>query len=248
MVKQAGMGDNLYVAGYDYSGDIGSLGRIGGGPALSEVTGIDKSAKERLGLGRDGAVEFSSWFDPAANMEHARLSLLPTSDVLLTYARGTTLGSAGAALNAKQANYDGQRAADGSFSFSVTAMANSYGLEWGVQLTAGKRTDTAATNGTGVDTVASAAFGAQAYLQVFSVTGTSVTVGIEDSADNVSFAAVSTFAFAAATSGASPQTQRISIVNTATVRRYVRAVTTGTFSNAVFSVLLVKNECAGVVF
>lgn len=247
MAKQGGMGDNLYIAGYDLSGDIASLGRIGGGPALQDVTAIDKSARERLGLLRDGTIEFSSWFDPAANMEHARLSTLPTADVTLQYSRGTTLGAPAACLNAKQANYDGQRGADGAFSFQVSALANQFGLEWGVQLTAGKRTDTAATNGTGVDTTAALAFGAQAYLQVFSVTGTSVTVAIEDSADNVTFAAVAGLAFTAAPAG-TPQTQRLAIANTATVRRYVRAVTSGVFSNAVFSVVLVKNEQAGQVF
>jgi hypothetical protein len=247
MAKQGGMGDNLYVAGYDLSGDIGSLGRIGGGPTLQVVTAIDKSARERIGLGRDGAIDFSSWFDPAANMSHARLSSLPTADVTLQYSRGTALASPAACMVAKQANYDGQRAADGAFSFQIRALANGFGLEWGVQLTAGKRTDTAATNGTGVDTAAAASFGAQAYLQVFSVTGTSVTVAIEDSADNVSFAAVAGLAFTAAPAG-TPQTQRLAIINTATVRRYVRAVTTGVFSNAVFSVVLVKNEQAGQVF
>ena len=67
---------------------------------------------------------------------------------------------------AKQLNYDGTRANDGAFTFAVSAQANGYGLEWGKQLTAGTRTDTGATNGTGV------AFGysGEDYLRV---TGTS---------------------------------------------------------------------------
>lgn len=245
MAKQTGLGDNLYAGGYDLSGDIGSLGKIGGGPAAGEVTGIDKSAFERIGLTRDGGIDFTSYFNPASNMSHDRLGNLPTADVQLHYCRGTTLGAPAAAMIAKQANYDGNRGDDGSLTFAVQALANGYGLEWGRQLTAGKRTDGSATNGASIDTSAAASFGAQAYLQVFAFTGTSVTVTIEDSADNSAFAAVAGLAFTAATG---ITTERLATANTATIRRYLRAVTTGTFSNAVFSVIVVKNENANVQF
>lgn len=245
MTKQGGMGDRLFIAGYDYSGDIGSLGRVGGGPALQEVPGIDKSAQERIGLLRDGGIEFASWFDPATDMSHDRLSNLPTTDVHLMYCRGVAIGSEAACMVAKQPNYDGTRGEDGSFSFSVSAVANAYGLEWGKQLTAGKRTDTTATNGTSYDTGASAAFGAQAYLQVFAFTGTSVTVKVQDSADNSTFADVTGLTFTAATGITS---ERLATLNTATIRRYLRVATTGTFSNAVFAVAVNKNEVAGVKF
>ena len=179
MAKQGGLGDNCYVGGFDLSGDIGSLSRIGGGPALKEVTGINKSAIERLGLLRDGEISFQSWFNPTTAASHDRLSNLPTTDTQVLYMRGTAVGSPGAALLAKQVNYDGNREADGSLSFAVQAVGNGYGLEWGHQLTAGLRTDTAATNGTSIDTGAYPAFGAQAYLQVTAFTGTSVTVTIQ---------------------------------------------------------------------
>src|SRR3546814_6741489 len=99
----------------------------------------------------------------------------------------------------KQIDYAPNRGDEGSRLFTVGIQANGFGLDWCRQLTAGKRTDTAATNGASIDTLASAAFGFQAYLQVFSFTGTSVTVTLEDSADNVSFAAITSGAFTAAT-------------------------------------------------
>jgi hypothetical protein len=74
--KQTGLGDNCYISGYNLSGDVGSLGRIGGGPALLDVTGIDKSAFERLGGLRDGGVDFSAFFNPAAGQAHPVLSAL----------------------------------------------------------------------------------------------------------------------------------------------------------------------------
>src|SRR4051812_4445470 len=107
MAKQGGMGDNLYVAGYDFSGDIGSLESIHGGPAALDDTGIDKSAYERMGGLRDGGMDFTSYFNKAAGAEHLRLSPLPLTDVLLSYLRGTALGGNAACLNAKQTNYDG---------------------------------------------------------------------------------------------------------------------------------------------
>jgi hypothetical protein len=242
VTKSSGLGDNLYVAGYDLSGDVGSLSRIGGGPALLEVTAINASAMERLGGIRDGAIEFTAFHNTAASREHIALSPLPTTDALVTYARGTTLGNPAACCLAKEVGYDPTRAADGMLTFNTSAQANGYGLEWGDQLTAGLRTDTAGTNGTGVDGTASTSFGWQAYLQVTGFTGTSVTVTLEDSADNVSFASFTGSAFAAASAiGA----QRISSTSrTATVRRYVRAVTSGTFSSATFNVVFVRNQTA----
>lgn len=240
MAKTHGLGDNLYVEGYNLSGDIGSLSRIGGGQAPIEVTGIDKSAYERLTGKRDGAIEFMAFFNPAASQAHPRLSTLPTTDVMLTYARGTTLGNPAACMIGKQVNYDGTRGEDGSFTLNVSAVANGYGLDWGQQLTAGQKTDTTATNGTGVDFLAATSFGWEAYLQVFSFTGTSVTVTLEDSANNSAFASFTGSAFTAATGITTQRLQSSSA--TATVRQYVRAVTSGTFSNAVFSVVFVKNQ------
>jgi hypothetical protein len=248
MAKQSGLGDNFYIGGYNISGDVGSLGTISGGNAPLEVTAIDKSAFERIGGQRNGTIEFSTFYNTAALQEHVALKGLLTTDRTLTYARGTTIGDPAACMTAKQINYDFTRAADGSLTTAVQAQSNGYGLEWGIQLTAGVRTDTTATSpATGVDTTASASFGIQAYLQVFAFSGTSVTVTVQDSADNASFANISGLsAFTAVT--AAPGEERIASTNTTTVRRYLRVITSGTFSNAAFSVVVVKNEIAGQVF
>jgi len=90
----------------------------------------------------------------------------PMCRMVSTWGRGSGLGSPAACLNAKQVNYDGSRAADGAFTFTVTAEGNTYGLEWGVQATPGIRTDTQATDGDSLDGGAASAFGLQAYLLV----------------------------------------------------------------------------------
>lgn len=250
MAKSSGLGDNLYIAGYDASGDIQQLNNISGGPALLNFTAINKSAYERQGGLRSGQFEMTTFFNHVAvtGATHEKLSALPRTDVILTYCRGTTLGDPAASLVGKQVNYDPSRADDGMLTFAVSAQANGFGIEWGRQLTAGVRTDAAATNGTGIDTTASASFGGQAYLQVLSFTGTDATVKIQDSADNVSFADVAGFSFTQVTAG--PTSERIALGNTATLRRYLRAstVTTGGFTSLAFSVNVIKNDVAGVTF
>lgn len=241
MTKQTGLGDRLAIGGYELSGDIGSISQIGGGPAALEVTGIDKSAPERIGGLRNGGLQFSAWFNDAAGRAHPVLSALPRTDTIAMYGRGGTLGNAGAACVGLQIGYDPNRANDGALTLGVTVQSDGYGIEWGEQLTDWSRSDTAATNGASLDGAASSSFGAQFYLQMFTVVGTSCTVKIQDSADNSSWADLSGAAFTAVTAG-TVSAQRIAV--TGTVRRYLRVATTGTFSSAVFSVLAIRNATA----
>ncbi|HET7846932.1 MAG TPA: hypothetical protein VFL72_05520 [Acidimicrobiia bacterium] len=242
MAKSGGMGDNFYIDGYDLSGDVNSLSKVGGGMATFDMTGIDKFAFERQGGLKDGEISFTTYMNDSVGQATAVLNDLPTADVSAAYFRGTTQGNQAACLVAKQINFDPTRANDGMITFQVQALANGYGLEWGNMLTAGKRTDTSATSpATGYDFLAASSFGWQAYLQVFSFTGTSCTVTLEDSANNSAFAVFTSSAFAAATARG---TQRIAGAAGSTVRRYVRAVTSGTFSECTFAVVFVKNESA----
>lgn len=242
MGKQGGLGDNFYVDGVDLSGDINSFSRIGGGINTQDVTDITQEGMSRLGLLRDGGMAFVAYFNKETGQAHLNLGSLPTTDRIKTYCRSTTLGKPAASLNAKQLNYDGTRNQDGSLLFNSEGQGNSYGLEWGVQLTAGKRTDSAATNGTGVDFTASTAFGLQAYLHVFAFTGTSATIKLQESSDDAAvdpYADVTGGGFAVVNSA--PTKERIETSRTLTVERWLRVVTTGTFSDLVFAVMVVKN-------
>jgi len=249
-VKQSGMGDNLYVAGYDLSGDTGSIERIGGGNSPLVVTGINKSAFERIGGLRDGGIDWTSWFNPSAAQQHVALSPRPTTDVLVTYFRGTTIGKPAASMIAKQVNYDPTRGEDGSLSFSLNAVANGYGLEWGEQLTAGLRTDTGATAGTAYQYTGAATtnFGLQAYLQVTAFDGTDVTIKLQESSDNSgdAYADVTGGAFTSVT--AAPFTQRIATATNLAVEQYLKVttVTTGGFTSVTFAVMIVRNAAAPV--
>jgi hypothetical protein len=242
-IKTSGLGDKFFVDGYDLSGDTQQLGRIGGGPAVIDQTDITQSAHARTGTLLGGEINWTSYFDKGAGQAHAALSGITTADRIVTYAHQPgTLGSAAASHVCKQIGYDPNRGNDASLTVGVASQSTGYPLEWGQALTAGIRTDTAATNGTALDFGAvSTLFGLQAYLHVFAVTGTSVTVKLQDSADNSTFADITSAAFVAATTSGA---QRLQTGRTATVRRYVRVATTGTFSNAQFFCHFVRNATA----
>jgi hypothetical protein len=73
-------------------------------------------------------------------------------------------------------------------------------------------------------------------------TGTDVTITLQDSADNSTFNNVTGGSFTAITGGA-PTYQRIALATNATLRRYVRAVTTtsGGFTTVSFVVSVCRN-------
>lgn len=245
MAKRSGLGQGLWISGVDCSGDTGEW--TGNGPtAMDNVTGVDKSAMERLPLQRDGQMGIKQFFNPTAGSAFQTVRANAFSQILnydLAAICSSTIGDHAIAGRFRQASHTLTREQSGRFTFDTQWPGNGYGVEWGRLLTAGKRTDTGATSpATGVDfTDVTTLFGWQAWLHVFAFTGTSVTVTLQDSADNAAFANLTGGAFAAATTVGS---QRIEGGRTATVRRYVRAITTGTFSNAVFGVIFNRNLTA----
>ena len=144
MAKQSGLGQQLYVAGYDLSGDVGVINNAACPRGLLEVTAINKSAIERVNGLADGIIDFNSWFNDAALAEHAALSGLPTADVLLIWALGAAVDDSAMFMTAKQVNYDGSRGADGSLSFNVQALADGVAPEWGEMLTSAQDTHASA--------------------------------------------------------------------------------------------------------
>lgn len=253
MVKQSGLGAGLFVSGNDLSGDIGEVSAINGGNSPLTVTGIDKSAVERLGGPRDGNIDFQAYFNDTSTQAHPVLSALPTADRIVTYYHRTTaIGDEVASLIGKQINYDPTRGTDGSLTLAVEAQANGFGLEWGESLTVGKRTDTGATNGAALDygaTIGQTLFGAQAYLHVFAFTGTDATITIQDSATDFVGATLLTFTEVSALGGANNSERIETASRTETVDRFVRVITTTSvgFTNLVFAVQMVKNETS-VIF
>lgn len=251
MAKSSGLGNNLFVDGYELGGDVGRIDQIASPLAVQEVPGIKRFAQERIGLKHDGVINYNSYFNPDTTSEaegaHVALSALPTADRIQTAWLGTGLaGDPAASIVSKQIDYAATREDSGALTFAVNGQANGYGLDWGVLLTDSPRTDGSATApSTGLDLGASPTSYSQgwvAYAHLLAFSGTSVTFTLSDSANNSAFTNLTGGAFTAMTARGAARLESSSA--TATVRRYVRVSTTGTFTNAVFLINFVRYEVA----
>ena len=248
MAKQSGLGDNFYVGGYDLSLDVASVDQMSGPLNTLNVTGIKQSANARLGGLRDGDWRFTSFMDITVGTPPYwvdNLHTLPRGDQIGTYFRGTSLQSPSASINGKQVNYDWTRDTTGNLTGKTEIQANSFGMEWGEQLTSGLRTDAVATTGPAVTDPAGPVyptnFGAQAYLQLVAFTGTSVDVQITHSATVggtyntlIDFGAQSAVGAWRATTA----------LLTTPVQQFLKVNTVGTFTLATFAVCFVRNLVA----
>lgn len=236
MAKQSGLGDSFYLGGYDISGDIAAVTRMGKPSGMLDVVGINVSGMERIHGHVDGEMAFNVWFNDESNQAHDRLKAKQSNaDVIASYFHGGAIGNMASSIVAKQVNYDWTRGTDGSIQGTVQMLGNAYGLDYGEMLTAGKRTDSSATNGSGLDGGAATANGLVAYLHVFAFSGTSVTVKIQMD-DNSGFTTATDLITFTAATGITAERKATAAVDTA-VEQYLRVVTTGTFSNAVIAVM-----------
>ena len=247
MVKKSGIGQRLYVHGFDISGDVGQIDGIGSPIALLDVTSIDKSGVERIMGRRDARIAFSAFFNKAADREHLALKGLPTTDVLAVVLFGTTLGDEMAAISAKQINYDATRGGDGAFGFGVELLGSAgFPLEYGLVLVA--KTTSHTSNGsdeTGINFGSQTTIGAVGFLQHFEDTSPSGTIeyDIEDSSDSTNGDDGSWANLLAFSDVATPWAGIAErIVAAGTVEKWTRASTNGTFTNASFSMSLRRRQ------
>lgn len=238
MPKGNGLGQNLYIGGYDVTNDIGQINSMDIVTALEERTGLDKFAVERGSLRKTSALSFTGWYNDTALKSHAALSPLPTADVVASLFAGTTLADDAAGINGKQVGYGWTRPADGSLGITSEIQSNDDYLNWGLALTAGKRTDSSGTNGSGVDYgLGDLSFGVVLYAHVFAITGTNVILTIEESQNDGggdAYAAITGGVFTSVV--APPKAQRLQTSLTQTVEDWLRVVSSGTFSSATFAV------------
>lgn len=248
MAKETGLGAAYFLDGFDLSGDTRELGRISKALTPIDQTGINKYAFERKAGVLDGGIDWTSYFNP--ENAHDALETLPRTDRIASYYhKGDVLGTPVASLVAKQLNYDPTRELNGGLTAAVQSQANAWWLDWGLSLTAGVRTDTAATDGSSVDFNdwgGGSSFGLQAYVHVLDFTGTDVTIKLQESSDNGvgdPWADVTGGAFTAVTGG-TPLAQRIATARDQAVERYLRVVTetTGGFTNLEFAVAVTVNR------
>src|SRR5712671_67255 len=130
MVKESALGDALYVAQYDLSGDIGQVNNVNNPRSLLSVDSIQDLAESRTPGRKDGSIGFTSYWNIVAGQAHPVLSALPTTDRIVSYFHGSTVGGAAASMTAKLIDYAPSFGADGSLVVTNSAVANGFGLEW----------------------------------------------------------------------------------------------------------------------
>ncbi len=122
MVKESGLGYSVSVddsggSARDISNDITNF-TMNTPRGVQDVTGLDKSAMERLLLLADGQITLNMVFNDASNMSHDVFKTVPSSSVartVTTVHSGQTL-----AFEALFSDYSLTRAADGSLTSTAT--------------------------------------------------------------------------------------------------------------------------------
>lgn len=250
MSKVNGLSVRLYSHGYDLSGDVSAISAINCQQQLQDVTNLLDSAVERQIGEADGSIAVNAWFNAGVLATPDKLGELQamtasghlrTTDVCVMVPFGVTLGDPVAFLTGKVSKHDVNRQPGGAISAAFEAQCSAgLGVEFGIMLTAGKATASSADTGTSVDNGAATTAGASAQLQTFSVaTGTYVGV-VQDSADNSTFAAITGLTFTGVATAGAPTAERLATAAGATIRRYVRRQTTGTFTNAVHALAFAR--------
>jgi len=233
MAKVNGLNVRFYVEGYDLSGDANALSAMGYTNELLDVTALDSSARKRIIGIVDSEISVDAWFDNAASRQHAvwtsNSGKLPTADQNVLIPMGSAVADEFVGLVAKEGAYSTTRSPGSAISANATFTANGSATEFGEMLTAHDDTHSSASSGTVVDSGASSSNGGSGYLQVLSLDSGSVTVNLQESTSSGgSYSNFMTFSTVAA--AAAPSAERLT--NEGTVQRYIKVVTTGTFSNA----------------
>jgi hypothetical protein len=239
-MKQSGLGDRLLVGGFDVSADIGGISALSFPSDVLDVTALPSEARERIYGLADVSITFTGYWDAGAGRLHAAAADHRTPGLrVVTYLRGAGLGRPAAGAVVRQVNYDWTREAGGALSGTIQCQgAAGYGLDWGVQLTAGVSTLASAGALTGIDNGAASSTGWSAYLQVVGLTSGTPTVVVEQSDDNGGADPWAALSGASFTGLVAPGGYALrSATPTAAVKRWVRARATGTFSGLQFALV-----------
>lgn len=183
-----------------------------------------------------------NWF--ALGTVHNAMSGMPSADQIASYFQGSAIGGIVACMNAKNVSYAPTRDNTGSLTLKCDVVANAFGLEWGKQLTAGLRTDNAPTTGAFFDLGAGSVFGCQAYLQIIELVGGTLDVTVTHATTSGgAYTTLLDFGSQAAIGGF-----RQATANNVTVNEFLKVVSAGTFTQAIFAVAFMQNPVAGIVF
>ena len=239
MGKTTGLQTKFYLAGVDMSADVASISNIGYTQTLADTTNLSVSAMERIPSTLDGNLAISAFFDSSnGHSTWVPSGDIPTADRNAFVGMSTTAGEACLFGAFKQTSYYVSRpdAGTGAITCAIDlSAADGASPSFGVLQTAGLETNAASDTYTAIDNGASSASGGRMSVQCTSIGSGSITLSLEDSADNVTYASLASFT-AISAAGSS---EIVSI--SGTIDRYTKLVASGTFTNAVVIVGLSRS-------
>lgn len=221
----------VYLNGRNASTYIKSAD-IQAGAADHDTTTLNADTVTRKGGLLNCKVSLDGLYDGTATVAlyaQARAALASSSVALIAiYVLGeAAIGALGFALRARLGDHKVSMPCKNLV--TVAANFTGYKLLELVESLHPMGAETAAGNGTALDGTAATTNGGAVHVHATAFTGTSITLTVEDSADNSTFATIGTFT--AITAGGT--SERIEIAGT--IRRYVRIVRAGTFTTCTFS-------------
>ncbi len=240
-----GKSAQVLVAATDLSGYFNSVD-VSTNNDIAETTNFGQDAKSYVGGLQDATLSMSGLFSHDTNGSDDGLSAaLTAQQTLVTVAIDSgTIGNRAILAKTHETAYSiSSPVADVS---SITAdfqashdQAGDYGLRFGVMLTDGAAIDSGSVGAlASVDQVAATANGGMAFLHVVANTlDAAITITVQDSADDGTFADLGSFSSVGAGSTASEQ-----VVASGTVARYIRvnASTAATSGSITFGVAFAR--------
>jgi len=220
----------VYVNGYDLSGYL--TGIKGSNEAdTAEVSTFGDSAKERISGLRDASITGEGVFDGATSAEDQvfAAALGVNNGIFTVMPQGDTLGNRAYGLSAEETSYESDADLGDAVKFSFEAQGN-VGNESGVVLRA-LAAATASGTATGVDGAGTTTQKVYGYLQVTAIAGGTLTVKVQDSADDSTYTDLLTFS-AVSSAHASER-----MAAAGTTRRYTRTIWTLNGGSATFNVV-----------
>lgn len=217
----------VLFGGYDLTSYLRSA-TINGSADTAESTAFGDTFKTYVAGLKDGTFSAEGMHDSSANASgtilHTARGVSGTE--ISYYPNGDTAGNFGSGLEAQVTSFDVTSPVDDVTSLSVEAQS-SVGAERLVSLRALSQA-TGSGTASSVDNGAATTDGYAAYLHAVGAVSGTVSVKVQDSADNSSFADFATFTDI--TAGTTSQR----IEGTADPRRYLRLVTTAASGTATF--------------
>lgn len=226
----AGKDNKILFGAYDLTSYFNSA-NFSREQAVNETTTFGSSQATYIGGIESASASLTGFWDGGSDAVDEELQAIigsVSATPLSIYQGGDTAGNKVVLLNSKIQNYTIDSSVADAVGISATFTGDNFGN--GKSLYA--LTNISATaNTTAVDMGASSSLGGQAFLHCTAHSSANISVKIQSSADNSSFADVSGFAF---TDLSGITSERIATTNT--VNRYVRLAITVTSGSATFSV------------